>query len=328
MTAARPLLSVVLTFRNEKELLPLLIDRLEKALAGMAEGFELIFVDDASSDGSRRLLDSYADRDNRIKIITTSRRFGQAECILAGMEYTAGQAVVTMDADLQDPPELIPELVARWKEGAEVVYTVRASRQAESRIRLRLTRFAYRLIHSLTPDVDLAVEAGDFKLISRRVLAHLLSLPEVDPYPRGMIPWIGFKQVPVSYHRQPRAVGESHFPIFRNFLRDLSTLHGPLGTLVSGLTSYSIMPLMLILLMGLALSAVALLAVLVAAAAVLAGAPPGAVCWLGLGGALSTGLELLAIGVVGVYLGRVFRQSRGRPRVIVDSTRNLDRPRP
>lgn len=318
-----PLISIILTFYNEEIVLPMLISRLEKALESIGGIYELIFVDDASNDGSLALLGQYSAGDSRIKVITTSRRFGQAECCLLGMEHARGRAVVTMDTDLQDPPEVIPELVEKWKEGADVVYTVRSSRKAEHPLKMCLTKNAYRFIKALTPGVDLPVEAGDFKLLSRRVLDHLLKMKETDPYPRGMIPWIGFKQVPVYYHREGRAGGEHHFPVFRHCLRDLATFHGPVGTFASGLTSSSIVPLVFIFLAGLALTFFAAVGGLVLLLLVFSGLIVSTnLCWALLFGGI-TGVQLLALGVVGIYLGRLYRQAQGRPRAIAAHKINL-----
>ena len=163
-----------------------------------------------------------------------SRRFGVAECVIAGMRHARGDAVVTMDTDLQDPPELLPQLVQKWRDGADVVYTVRSARAGEPRHKVVLTRWAYRMIGAIA-NVKLPVEAGDFKLLSRRVADELVKLEEKDPYLRGLVAWVGFKQVPVYYERQPRQAGATHFPLFRS--------KGPFVTLVTGLTSFSMIPL-------------------------------------------------------------------------------------
>jgi dolichol-phosphate mannosyltransferase len=249
-----PTLSVVLSFRNEADVIPELIGRLAKSLEGAGIDYELIFVNDASTDRSLALLEEHRARDPRVKIVNMSRRFGVAPCVIAGIHYARGQAVVYMDTDLQDPPELIPTLVARWREGADVVYTVRTARQGESPWKMRVTRAAYRAIQMVS-DIQLPVEAGDFKLLSRRVVDHLLTLDEKDLYVRGLVTWVGFEQVAVPYERQARGAGDTHFPLLRSW--------GPASSFVAGVTSFSHAPLIAFLLLGLlggAVSVVALVA--------------------------------------------------------------------
>ncbi len=253
-TVEQPFISVILSFRNEEEVLEELITRLRAVLNLLPIRYELIFVNDASTDHSLSILTEKAGQDKRIKIINMSRKFGVSECVFAGMEYAKGDAVIYLDADLQDPPELIPQLIEKWLNGTDVVYTVRSSRHGESPLKLALTKHAYRLI-ALVSDLGLPPEAGDFKLISRRVVKQLLELKERNPYLRGLVRWVGFKQEPVFYERKQRASGETHFPLFRNFFRDLLTLRGPVGTFINGLTSFSNFPLLLFLLLGLLISA-------------------------------------------------------------------------
>jgi len=189
------LVSVVLSFRNEEEVLKELVHRLANVFEPITQDYELIFVNDASSDNSLDVLKTMSLEDSRIKVINMSRTFGVSQCALAGMAYASGQAVITMDADLQDPPEVIPELIDKWREGADVVYTVRKSRAGESRMKLKVTDWAYRILR-LTSEIDMPIESGDFKLMSRRVVNSLIRLNEKDPFLRGMVRWVGFKQVP------------------------------------------------------------------------------------------------------------------------------------
>ena len=299
------LISVVLSFRNEAPLLPTLISRLTDAMTSTGDTHELIFVNDASTDGSLDLLKTHARGDSRVKVITMSRRFGPAECVLAGLRAASGDAVVIMDADLQDPPEVVPSLVARWKEGVEVVHTIRTARPGEPRGKMMMTRLAYHLIRRMA-DIDLRVEAGDFKLLGRRAVTELLRLPETDPYLRGLVSWVGFRQEYIPYARAPRPAGQSHFPFFSP---------NPWRTVLSGLTSFSVTPLLIFLPLAVAL--------------LLAGAGVGvwagvthasAITWLTALVLALSGLHLLGIGVLGVYLARVYRDGRKRPPYIVDQT--------
>lgn len=313
-----PLVSVVLSFRNEEQVLPELMARLSAALATAFVRYELIFVNDSSSDDSRGLVEECARKDPRIKLINMSRRFGVAECVIAGMRNSRGDAVVMMDTDLQDPPELLPTLVGKWREGADVVYTVRTSRQGEPRYKVVLTRWAYRIIGAVA-NLRLPVEAGDFKLLSRRVADELMKLEEKDPYLRGLVTWIGFKQVAVPYTRAPRYGGETHFPFLRS--------KGPIVTFVTGLTSFSMLPLTAFLGMGAAVCLLAVMGGVWAAARALRGE---AVEPLAVGAVLLlvAGVQLVGLGMIGVYLGRVFNDVRNRPRYIVESTIGFDSDRP
>jgi dolichol-phosphate mannosyltransferase len=305
------LLSVVLSFRNEEEVLPELVRRLQQAAAGLPADCEFIFVNDASTDRSLELLTQAARADARLKIVNLSRRFGVVEGFLAGMGYAHGGAVVTMDSDLQDPPELIPELVDKWLAGWDVVYTVRTARAGESRMKTFLTRQAYKLIR-MAANEDLPVEAGEFRLITRRVLDEVLKLNENDPYLRGLVWYMGFKRTPVFYKRAARAKGQTHFPLLRS--------KGPLLTFASGLTSFSVLPLVAFVAMGLGLTCLAALAALVLCAMKLAATYVAGWCWIVTALAFFSGLQLMGIGTVGLYLGRVYRDVRNRPRFLVADT--------
>jgi dolichol-phosphate mannosyltransferase len=301
--------SVVLSFRNEEEVLPELVARLQQALRGADVDYELVFVNDASTDGSLAVLEALHAQDERVKVVNMSRRFGVAPCVLAGMQYALGDAVVYMDTDLQDPPELVPELIRRWREGAEVVYTVRERRRGESRGKMWLTRAAYRLIRSVS-EIDLPVEAGDFKLLSRRAVDHLLAFEEKDLYVRGLVHWLGFRQVSVPYERQPRGAGETHFPVLRSV--------GPSVAFLNALTSFSYAPLLAFLFVGVGCGALSLA---VFAGAALFGSSGAA--WVAFGLVLWSTL-VLGIGVIGLYLARVHRAVLDRPRYIVESTLGVD----
>ena len=311
------MLSVVLSFRNEADVIPELISRLAKSLEGAGIDYELIFVNDASTDGSLALLEALRARDPRVKILNMSRRFGVAPCVMAGMQFARGDAVVYMDTDLQDPPELIPTLVARWREGADVVYTVRTSRQGESVWKMRVTRAAYRAIQ-LASDIELPIEAGDFKLLSRRVVDHLIALGEQDLYVRGLVTWMGFRQVAVPYERQPRGAGEAHFPLLRSW--------GPISSFVAGVTSFSHAPLISFLLLGLAGGALSMLALALLLLAGVVGAAASSIAWLVAFGLLLWSTLALGIGVIGLYLARIHREVLGRPRYIVESAIGFDEP--
>lgn len=308
--ADRPLVSIVFSFRNEGEVIPTLLERLGHVLQPLPIEYELIFVNDASTDDSLALLTEAAGHDTRIKVVNMSRRFGVEDCIRAGMKYAAGDAVITMDADLQDPPEVLPELIDKWQQGADVAYTVRASRVGESNLKLWLTKFAYKIIRAVA-DIDLPVEAGIFRLMSRRVVNELSRLGECDPYLRGLVTWVGYKQVPVHYHRQERAAGSSHFPLYTK---------GPVSTFVAGITSFSLVPLTVFLLIGLliCLAAVTSGIALIVLKLLQVSVSPWSVLIIVV--AFLSGIQLLGIGVLGLYVGRVYNEVKNRPHYIVEST--------
>ena len=241
------ILSIVLSFRNEEEVIPELIRRLREVLKNECakqtiSNYELIFVNDASTDRSLELLMNAAKKNKDIKIINMSRNFGVAPCVLAGMQYAKGNVLVYMDADLQDPPELIPEMLRVYREQKiDVVHTIRKSREGESRLKLLITKLGYFILKKVS-SVDIPPEAGDFKLLSRRVVDHLIQLKEDKPFIRSLISWIGFKQTTIEYHREKRFAGKAKFPILgkkviSNFLN-------------SALISFSDVPLKLVSLMG------------------------------------------------------------------------------
>lgn len=307
------LVSIIFSFRNEDDILPELIRRLRAMAEGRPEHFEFIFVNDCSSDGSRRILAEERARDDRIKFLTTARRSGPSECVLAGLAAAGGDALVYMDSDLQDPPELIPQLLEQWRAGREVVHTRRSVRLGEDPLRMWLTRRAYEVINWTSRGL-MPIESGDFKLLSRRAADHLLSLREHDPYLRGLAVWIGFNQVFVDYERQPRHGGESKFSgLHRNAVK----------TMVAGITSFSFLPIYLVIwagLGGLALSPLLLLAGLAALGA-------GAAAWGWMVAALAFllwGGLMTGIGITGLYVIRVYKDVRGRPRWIIAEAEGLD----
>ena len=230
------LVSVVFSFRNEEENIPELVLRTCEALKD-EKSIELIFVNDASTDGSELLLKKLMKK-FPIKIVNMSRRFGVAHCIIAGLSNAKGDVVIYMDSDLQDPPELIPELIKKYKDGAEVVHTKRTKREGESYIKLLVTKIAYKIINFFS-ELKLEENAGDFKLLSKRAVNEMLLLPEYSTYIRGLSVWVGFKQEVVLYDRLSRANGNTKFPLFSR---------GPITEFIRGLTAFSVSPLLLSLL--------------------------------------------------------------------------------
>lgn len=311
------LISIVLSFRNEEENIPELISRLHKSLKTTGCGYEFIFVNDDSTDNSLQLLMEMQKNDNAVKIINMSRRFGSTPCVLAGMRLAKGDAVIYMDTDLQDPPELIPELVSKWKEGADVVYTTRVSRDGENPLKMWVTKKAYRVL-KLFSEIDLPVDSGDFKLLDRRVVREVLKLKEKDAFMRGLVSWVGFRQVQVFYAREKRFAGKTHYSIFGL---------GPISAFTSGLTSFSLAPLSLSLIIGFLVSVGAFM-YLVAIIVMkflnmnLPGWSAIMVTMLFLGGT-----QLFTVGILGIYIGRIYNENKKRPNYIIESTSGFEEDR-
>lgn len=290
------------------------MNRLHTSLQPLGIDYEFVFVNDASTDRSREMLQGMRETDPAIKIVNMSRKFGGPQCVMAGMEYSSGDAVVYMDSDLQDPPEVLPEMVREWRDGADVVYTTRLSRAGENRFKMWLTKKAYRVIN-LFSEIELPVDSGDFKLLDRRVVEHLLELKEKDIYVKGLVTWLGFDQRQVFYHREPRHAGKTHYPLYGI---------GPVKAFLSGLTSFSIVPLSMALVLGFVVSFGAF-AYLVAVVVMkfmdmnLPGWSAIMVTMLFLGGT-----QLFTIGIVGLYLGKIFNESKNRPRFVVESSAGFE----
>ena len=309
--------SIVIPVYNECEGLPALAERLEKlAQKLLPDSLEIIFVNDGSKDGSDRILDALVEGNPLYKAVHLSRNFGHQLAITAGLDRASGSTVSIIDADLQDPPEVIIELIARWTEGYDVVYAVRRTRVGETKFKLWTAKLFYRMIRRLT-QVDIPLDTGDFRLMDRRVVTAFLRLRERHRFVRGMVSWLGFRQTGVYYDRAERKFGETHYP-FRKMLKFAT----------DGITSFSSLPLRLATYIGL-LSAVCALFVGVWTLYVkfVAGqAIPGwtsvmlAVLFMG-------GIQLLALGIFGEYLGRTYDEIKGRPLYLVQRAVGFERER-
>jgi len=312
------LISVIFSFRNEEQVIPVLVDRVMRLMensSGQLYEYELIFVNDASTDGSLEALLALREKNTQIKIINMSRRFGVTPCVIAGLAAAKGDAMIYMDSDLQDPPELIPELIKKWREGAEVVHTIRTKRYGENPIKMCITAIAYKLINVFA-DIKFHENAGDFKLLSRNAVREVLKLNEVDPYLRGLSIWIGFKQDAVYYERDARHSGETKFSLFKSL--------NPYKEFVRGITSFSVVPLYFALFMGFLVAIVALITLVHVLYTNFMGynipgwtAIMAAVLFLG-------GVILFTIGILGIYMAKIYEQIKGRPRYIVNNQIGFD----
>jgi dolichol-phosphate mannosyltransferase len=304
-TPARKTVSVVVPCYNEEEVIERTYARLRSALEAAALDFDLIFVDDGSRDATWRLLEGLRRNDPRVKLLRFARNFGHQRAVTAGLDYARGDAVVLIDADLQDPPEVIAEMVNRWRAGADVVYGQRRSREGESGFKLLTARVFYRLINSLS-DVTLPVDTGDFRLMDRRVVDALRQMPENDRYIRGMVSWVGFRQEAVLYDRARREAGESKYPLFKM-----------LRFATDGILSFSLVPLKLATWLGLASAGIAMLGIIYALVMKILGLNVEGWTLLFMAMAFLGGIQLLCLGIIGEYVGRTYFQSKQRPLYLV-----------
>ena len=313
MTDARPRYSVVIPVHDEAEILPQLYDRLRTVLDGLDGDWELILVDDGSRDGSYALMVELHGRDPRVRVLRFSRNFGHQVALTAGLDRARGEAVVTMDGDLQHPPETIPELVARWREGNEVVYGVMSARAGETWFKRTTSTAFYRLLRRLT-DVEMPAAAGDFRLIDRKALDAFKALRESNRYVRGMFSWIGFRQTGVPYVCAERPGGRSKYTP-RRMLKLAS----------DAIVGFSTLPLRLALNLGFAVSVISIIFGLSALATKLAGgfAVPGWASIMILVG-LVGGIQLIVIGVIGEYIGRIYDEVKQRPLYLVSASHGFD----
>jgi dolichol-phosphate mannosyltransferase len=302
-------LSVVVPAYNEEENVEPAYERLATVLGAIGEDWELIFSVDPSTDRTEDLILGLRARDPRVKMLRFSRRFGQPMAVLAGMEAASGDAVVVIDCDLQDPPELIPELVDRWREGYDVVYAQRRTREGETLAKRLIAGLGYRVIGRIA-DVEIPPNTGEFRLMSRRVVDHVAALEERHGFLRGLVGIVGFRQTGVLYDRDARTAGRSKYNRF-------------LGSLVIGLNGiigFSLYPLHVISLLGIALSLFAFLLSVAYLVLKLSGVgfPVGNPTIVILVTFFS-GIQLLSLGVMGEYVGRIYDEVRRRPKYIVES---------
>lgn len=293
-------ISFVFSFYNEEETLPFLIKNVREVMA-REEHYEMIFVNDASTDKSADVIarEASGDKKNRIVLVNMSRRFGVEESFLAGISVAGGEAVILMYTDMQDPPQVVPAMLEHFRAGAEIVHSVRSKRVGEHPLKSLAAFFAYRIIGRLA-ETKIPYDAGEFKLLSRNVAQHLLNLPEAEPYLRGLIPWIGFKQAYVEYEMPPRVGGQKKVPLFGKKAWTV---------FLNGVTSFSDLPVYWILLTGVVgMTLAVLLGVLHSPAGLLI------FCWATL---------MMAVGILGLYMLKIYKNTRGRPRYIIKEVKRF-----
>ena len=313
---ARPILSLVIPIFNEERIIPELDRRLREFLDSVGEGvggsWEVVFIDDGSKDRSREMLRDLAAREPRYKLIGLSRNFGHQLAITAGLDRAEGDAVVVMDADLQDPPEVVREMLVRWRQGHDVVYAVRKKRHGETWFKRLTAALFYRFLRAML-GVAIPVDAGDFRLMSRPVVLTLRALREQHRFVRGMVAWVGFRQVAVNYERPGRFAGETKYP-FRKMLRFA----------VDGITSFSIIPLRFATWLGVlsGFAAIGLGAWALYVKLFERGAVQGWTTLMILI-ALGSSAQLLVMGILGEYVGRIYEEVKRRPLYAISEQLNF-----
>ncbi|MGD0016404.1 MAG: glycosyltransferase family 2 protein [Verrucomicrobiia bacterium] len=311
MSESKPLISIVIPARNEEGNIPRVEQELNAALAQMPYRFEFIVVDNHSSDCTGELVKEICRRDARWKYLRFSRNFTVEMSITAGYHYATGDAMIVLYSDLQDPPDVIPRFLEKWREGYDVVYGVRTVRPGDPAWRNLAAKVAYRLIRWFA-DVPIPADAGDFRLISRAVRDALEQCGEYNRYMRGLTAWLGFRQTSVPYQRRPRSAGVSKAPFWEILFFTFNAI-----------TSFSLKPLRLFTLVGFALIAVSIIAVCVYAFLFLIGSPPPGITTLIILSFLGIGLNSLGIGVLGEYMGRTYAEVKRRPLYVVQEVMNI-----
>jgi polyisoprenyl-phosphate glycosyltransferase len=305
--------SIVIPLYNEEGIISLLVERLQQIMSELDGPTEVIMIDDGSKDATYQLVSSVTADDPRFKLIQFSRNFGHQQAITAGMDAASGDAVIIMDADLQDPPHVILQMAEKWQEGYEVVYGLRQHREGERLFKTATASMFYGLLHRIA-EVDTPVDVGDFRLVDRKALDAFLQMRESNRYVRGMFSWVGFRQAPVPYVREERAVGTTHY-----------TLRKMVKLASNGIMGFSTAPLRLALGAGVFIAFAALIYGVVAIALKLAGVSlvPGYASLL-FAVTFFSGIQLIVMGMVGLYVGRIYDEAKGRPLYVVRETQGFD----
>ena len=302
-----PTFSIIAPVFNETRSLPELYRRVKGVLESTGESWELVLVDDGSQDGSTEMILELAQNDDCVRPVIFARNFGHQIAVTAGLDYSRGQAVIIIDSDLQDPPEVILDLIDKWREGYEIIYAVRAEREGESWWKLFTASLFYRLIYRIT-EVKIPMDTGDFRLLDRKVVDVLVKMRERHRFLRGMSAWVGFRQTGVDYRRAARYAGKTKYP-FRKMLR----------LAITAMTGFSFFPLQVATVLGFLSAGISILAIPVVAAIRLWGSHEPllgqattliAVLFLG-------GVQLISLGILGEYIGRLYDEAKGRPLYIV-----------
>lgn len=307
MSGRRQLLTVVVPCYNEEPVIRETHRQLMASLGGLRDlDVEVLYVNDGSRDATADILRELQQADPRVRIVNFARNFGHQLAVTAGIDHAAGDAVVLIDADLQDPPEVIHTMVERWREGYQVAYGVRVDREGETKFKLATAKLFYRLLNKLS-DTEIPLDTGDFRLMDRAVVEALRAMPERDRFVRGMVSWVGFRQVAVPYNRARRLAGESKYPLFKM-----------LRFALDGIASFSVAPLRAVTYLGFAVSALAVCGI-VYALAMRAFTSDWVTGWTAIfiSVLFLGGVQLISVGIIGEYVGRIYGESKRRPLYLV-----------
>jgi glycosyltransferase involved in cell wall biosynthesis len=309
-----PRYSIIAPCFNEESVLPELHRRIQEVMDQTGEPWELVLINDGSRDRTPELMRELHAADPRVKVLDFARNFGHQIAVTAGLDYAQGEAVVIIDSDLQDPPELILEMIDRWKESYEVVYAVRTKRKGETWFKEFTAKLFYRIIYRIT-DVDIPLDTGDFRLMDRKVVDAMNRMRERNRFIRGMTSWVGFRQTGVTYVREERYAGETHYPFRKMFKFALDAI-----------TSFSYAPLQMATYLGFTIAGLsAIAALLVVFARLFMGTTP----FYGQATTLVTvlflgGVQLITLGIIGEYLGRIYDEVKGRPLYLLREALGFD----
>jgi len=302
------LISIIIPLKNEAENLPLLYARLVKVMTDKGFSYEIVFINDGSTDNSLAIIQELAKNDKQVRYISFSRNFGHEAATTAGIDIVKGDAAVIIDADLQDPPEIIPEFIACWQEGAQIVYGRRRVREGEPLFRRLSAWTFYRLLRRLS-DIAIPVDTGDFRLMDRAVIDSVKLLREQSRFVRGLITWVGYRQRAVEYERDPRASGKSGYNPVRLLMLSLDAI-----------TGFSIMPLRMLMVLGLGVTCLSFLGVLwIIFNKLYYGLPIPGYAFQTSGLFFLGGTQILFLGILGEYIGKIYRQVQKRPLYVIDS---------
>jgi dolichol-phosphate mannosyltransferase len=299
-------ISIIVPCFNEQEVIRHTHKKLTHALIGVKKNYEIIYISDGSTDKTNQFLDDiYTNDENNVKLLKFSRNFGHQVAVTAGIEHAVGDAVILIDADLQDPPELIPEMIKKWEQGYQVVYCQRKKRSGESKFKIATAKIFYKALAYLS-DVKIPVDTGDFRLMDRKVVEVLKEMPEKDRFIRGMVAWVGFEQFALQYERKERFAGESKYPFWKM-----------VKFAIDGILSFSIKPLRLSTLLGFVSSLFAFLGIIYALIMWFIGMPILGWTLMFIAIMFFGGVQLISLGIIGEYVGRSYAESKRRPLYVI-----------
>lgn len=311
-----PKISVIIPMYYEEEVAEECYKRVKNMLSSLKDyEHEIIFVNDGSKDKTLEILENIAERDKQVKVLSFSRNFGHQCAVTAGLKYVTGDAIVIIDADLQDPPELIPEMIKLWEQGNEVIYAKRKTREGESKFKLLTAKMFYKILNGLS-DVEIPADTGDFRLVDKKVVEVINSMPEHNKFLRGLFSWVGFKQQPFEYERKERFAGKTKYPL-KKMLKLAS----------DGIISFSTKPLKIVGGLGIITIFISILLLLYSVISYIFNLNQLTPGWTSIMVAITlfSGVQLLSIWVISEYLARIYDESKKRPQYIISKTINIEK---